>query len=133
MGESEFEAAADDPLHNPMFARAGQAAAHGKIQFPIGGSIHVQGGEDQVVLLVERPEVVDRPGLRIILESRRQSFRQVVGYLQTGLETQTAVPIRAPDGFGEVRVQREIPLADVFLENRPDFQGDCVGVELVFC
>ncbi len=91
----EVEAPADDPFHHPVLARARHTLSDTDVELPIGRGVQVQGGEDQMMLLVKDIEVGNRAGLGVILEARFQELRQLVGDLHRRLHSKTAMRVLA--------------------------------------
>src|SRR5947209_747456 len=75
---SEIKTVAENHLGNQVIRRTRHTHTEAKIDFPLGGEIQVNGGEDLLLLLADRVEARDRTQRDVIFDSSRDFFGEIV-------------------------------------------------------
>src|SRR5258708_1347106 len=91
---SEIKPVAENHLGNQVIRRTRHTHTEPKIDFPLGGEIQVNGGEDLLLLLADRVEARDRTKRAVIFESPRDFLGEIVTELEVGRENDSLIHAR---------------------------------------
>ena len=81
-------------------------------------------------LLAECVYIAERAVRPVILEAHRDAFQQIVAELEFRLELVARILRRPVKGFPESRVEPQVQLAELFIDNRPDLPGPGIAREI---
>src|SRR5260370_8341045 len=126
---SEIKPVAENHLGNQVIRRTRPTHTEPKIDFPLGGEIQVDGGEDLLLLLADRVEARDRTQRTVILDSPRDFLGEIVAELEVGRENDSLIHARAMKRAVKRGIEGEIPPAELFINDRTNLP--CPGIRRV--
>src|SRR5216684_2075692 len=126
---SEIKTVAENHLGNQVIRRTRHTHTEPKIDFPLGREIHVNGGEDLLLLLADRVEARDRTQRAVIFESPRDFLGEIVAELEVGRENDSLIHAWAVKGAIKRGIEGEIPPAELFINDRANLP--CPGIRRV--
>src|SRR6266478_6380839 len=88
---SEIKPVAENHLGNQVIRRTRHTHTKPKIDFPLGGEIQVDGGEDLLLLLADRVEACDRTPRTVVPASPRNSPGEIGAKLEATTENNSLI------------------------------------------
>src|SRR5882757_5336720 len=117
----------DDRLHDQVVRPRCRSDSDAEVDLPFGGDVQVRDSEDLLLLVVQGIETSDAPVVGVVLYSAADLFRKVIADLASGSEADALCDIRAMPGSLKRRIHSEIPPSQLFVDDRPNLPGPCVG------
>src|SRR5579863_726057 len=104
-----------------MIGAASEPDAGGDVEFPVGAEIQVDGGENGLLLIVERVEAGDGPERAIIFKTETNPFCDVVTHFDVGREGYSLAYFETVEGTVHGGIEGHVPAAELFIHDGADF------------
>src|ERR1700684_942157 len=110
-----------------MIRAARCADAYSEVELPIGGQVQIEIGEEIVLFLVQGEKCAEGTDTAVILEAGVDFFRDVVADLYIRRKNQSLMHRQSVKRTVQRRIEGHVPAADLFVDDRADFQSPRVG------
>src|SRR5215472_13266204 len=110
-----------------MVCRVRHADAQTKIHFPFRRKVQIDGRKELMLLLSDGEKIRCRANSAIVFKSAGDFFCKVVAELEIRRERDALVDTIAVKRPVKRRIERDVPRADLLINDGPDFPGPSVG------
>src|SRR5262245_17099390 len=110
-----------------MVRAARNADAYAEVEFPVLSKIEIDTGQEHLLLIAQRIEAAQRTERAVIFKAGVHPLGDVVAQLEVGRELVSARLLRAVKRLVDGRIERCVPVAELLVDNGPDFPGPGIG------